>query len=241
MRRKAWITGSAGFLTMILVLLETGTVARLGASPSDYVCGDANGDLAANVGDAVSIINFIFKGGPAPNPIAAADANGDDQTNVGDAVWIINYIFKGGPAPQCDNPPVGSVVGHGDCKLALKGQTADSIPLNLDCLGYQYDGASLLDLQHINAAFNCCPRITAEIVVDSGLITITESDPLRGCKCICLFDVGYRIVGLPPGVYTIKIIGMYVCGTGPLEFTIDLTSPAVDTLCVDRSCGAWNP
>lgn len=67
----------------------------------DYVCGDANGDGTVNIGDAVYIINFIFKGGPAPSPLDAGDANCDHARNVGDAVYIINYIFKGGPAPCC--------------------------------------------------------------------------------------------------------------------------------------------
>jgi hypothetical protein len=66
-----------------------------------YVCGDANGDAAVNVGDAVYIINFVFKGGDAPNPIESGDANCDGQTNVGDAVYLINFVFKGGPNPCC--------------------------------------------------------------------------------------------------------------------------------------------
>ncbi|MEE9443763.1 MAG: serine hydrolase [candidate division Zixibacteria bacterium] len=65
----------------------------------DYKCGDANGDGDVNVGDAVFIINHVFKGGPAPDPIEAGDANCDDATNVGDAVYLINHVFKGGPAP----------------------------------------------------------------------------------------------------------------------------------------------
>ncbi|MFH1699190.1 MAG: hypothetical protein ABIE07_01270 [Candidatus Zixiibacteriota bacterium] len=65
----------------------------------DYICGDANSDLQANVGDAVFIINHVFKGGPAPVPIEAGDANCDDQCNVGDAVYLINHVFKGGPPP----------------------------------------------------------------------------------------------------------------------------------------------
>ncbi|MCK5125730.1 MAG: hypothetical protein KAR42_05700 [candidate division Zixibacteria bacterium] len=67
-----------------------------------YVCGDANGDETVNVGDAVFIINYAFKGGPAPEPVESGDANGDGQSNVGDAVYIINYAFKGGPEPDCD-------------------------------------------------------------------------------------------------------------------------------------------
>jgi len=64
-----------------------------------FVCGDADGDRAINVSDAVHIINYVFKGGPAPDPLCAADANDDDDTNIADAVYIISYVFKGGPEP----------------------------------------------------------------------------------------------------------------------------------------------
>jgi hypothetical protein len=77
--------------------------------PSSFVCdcmpGDANGDGSINVGDAVYLISFVFKGGPAPTPYAtcSGDANCDCAANVGDAVFIIAYVFKGGPAPcLCD-------------------------------------------------------------------------------------------------------------------------------------------
>jgi hypothetical protein len=63
--------------------------------------GNANGDASVNVGDAVYIINYVFKGGPAPPCLPQANANGDAAVNVGDAVYIINYVFKGGPAPIC--------------------------------------------------------------------------------------------------------------------------------------------
>ncbi len=61
--------------------------------------GDANGDGSVNVGDAVFLINFVFKQGPAPDPLLSGDANCDASANVGDAVYIINFVFKGGPAP----------------------------------------------------------------------------------------------------------------------------------------------
>jgi len=67
---------------------------------AQYICGDANGDGDLNVGDAVYLINFVFKGGPAPDPVCVGDANGDTDTNVGDAVYLINYVFKSGPAPE---------------------------------------------------------------------------------------------------------------------------------------------
>ncbi|MFH1699051.1 MAG: S8 family serine peptidase [Candidatus Zixiibacteriota bacterium] len=61
--------------------------------------GDANNDGNFNVGDAVYIINMVFKGGPGPVHPKEADANCDGQGNVGDAVYMINNIFKGGPLP----------------------------------------------------------------------------------------------------------------------------------------------
>ena len=63
--------------------------------------GDANSDGYVNVGDAVFLINFVFKGGPAPEPYEFGDANCDATVNVGDAVYLVNYIFRGGPPPGC--------------------------------------------------------------------------------------------------------------------------------------------
>jgi hypothetical protein len=81
-----------------------GQVTLIGKSnlvPQYYECGDANGDTHTNVGDAVYLINYIFKNGSSPNPNDAGDANADSKVNVGDAVYMINYIFKAGPAPHC--------------------------------------------------------------------------------------------------------------------------------------------
>jgi len=69
-------------------------------APPGYTCGDPNADLSVNIGDAVYLINYIFKGGPAPQPeLAAGDPNCDGSVNIGDAVYLINYIFKGGDMP----------------------------------------------------------------------------------------------------------------------------------------------
>lgn len=65
----------------------------------EHVCGDASGDQAVNIGDAVNIINYIFKGGPAPDPLCTGDASGDVAVNIADAVYLISYIFKSGPGP----------------------------------------------------------------------------------------------------------------------------------------------
>jgi len=64
-----------------------------------HTLGDANNDSAINVGDAVYLINYIFKSGPAPAAWKAGDANCDGLVNVGDAVRLINHVFKGAPSP----------------------------------------------------------------------------------------------------------------------------------------------
>lgn len=63
--------------------------------------GDANNDGNVNVGDAVYMINLIFKSGLMPTCKDEGDANDDCSLNVGDAVFLINHVFKGGAAPQC--------------------------------------------------------------------------------------------------------------------------------------------
>ncbi|MHC4676927.1 MAG: dockerin type I domain-containing protein, partial [Planctomycetota bacterium] len=63
------------------------------------MAGDANYDGDVNVGDAVYLINWIFKGGATPPNMIEADANCDGDPNVADAVYIINFVFRSGPPP----------------------------------------------------------------------------------------------------------------------------------------------
>ena len=65
----------------------------------DVKRGDANHDGMVNIGDAVSMVNYIFRSGPAPFTIESGDANSDTFLNMGDAIFVVNYVFKGGPAP----------------------------------------------------------------------------------------------------------------------------------------------
>ncbi len=73
----------------------------LGEGSCCVKAGDVNSDNAVNVGDAVYVVNYVFKNGPAPACRPQADANSDRAVNIGDAVYIINYVFKSGPAPAC--------------------------------------------------------------------------------------------------------------------------------------------
>lgn len=99
----AWVNGSASMMitdepAAIIPVFVGGHMLIL-----PYLAGDANHDGTINVGDAVYVVNYVFRGGPPPVPMESGDANGDGTVNVGDAVYLINYIFKDGP------PPVDSV------------------------------------------------------------------------------------------------------------------------------------
>ena len=62
-------------------------------------CGDANGDGQVDIDDVVSLITYIFSGGPPPNPVCIGDADGSTGVDIDDVVYLINYIFSGGPPP----------------------------------------------------------------------------------------------------------------------------------------------
>ncbi len=61
--------------------------------------GDVNIDGSVDVGDAVYLINYIFKNGSSPVVADWADSNADCHVNVGDIVYLINFIFRDGAAP----------------------------------------------------------------------------------------------------------------------------------------------
>lgn len=74
------------------------TVAAVNMA-SDFVCGDADGSAGVDIGDAVFMINYIFKNGTSPFPAMIGDANADGVLNIGDPVFLISYIFRSGPSP----------------------------------------------------------------------------------------------------------------------------------------------
>ena len=82
-----------------VLYLDAPALSCIDIDSDQFECGDANGDMSLNVGDAVYLINYVFKSGASPEPLCVGDANDDKAVNVGDAVYMINYVFKSGSAP----------------------------------------------------------------------------------------------------------------------------------------------
>ena len=183
---------------------------------------------------------FLMTGISLADGIECGDADGSGMIDIDDVVYLINYIFGAGPAP-CPEAS-GVIVGNSACKNHWK-SPVDSIPLNEDCIVYEYDGSGHLLLEHVNTALNCCPVILADITIDGFDIVIEELDSLEGgygCPCMCVFDIQYEFDNLEPGVYTIYVIEPYRCNGEPeIQFTADLTSAVVDSFCITRNCYPW--
>lgn len=176
------------------------------------ICGDINHNFRVNILDITFLINYLYKHGPAPAPLQCADVNGDGEINIKDISGIISFLYKGGQLNCSNSGPMGSIIGHSSCKDSMPSAKVDRDSLAGDCVTYNYNGSDLLTMKHVNAIFNCCPVIAANVQVIGDLILVREIDSLldEGCDCICRFDVDYRISNLPPGIYTIRFIEPYV-------------------------------
>lgn len=235
-RSKLFFHGTVIFLAFAVIVFPGNALA------DDYPPGDADGTGVVDIDDVVYLVDYIFAGGPAPVTPEAGDANCLDDTDVDDVVYLIAFIFSGGPAPCALENPSGSVVGHFGCKDFSTRLGTPPYHDTLDCLEWEYDGVSVLQIKHVNEGLNCCPVIVAEITVEGNVITIEELDSLDngGCYCLCLFDVDYEIVNLAPDEYFITVVEPYVpSDKEPLEFTVDLRTSPDGTYCVYRDFYPW--
>jgi len=67
--------------------------------------GDAEGDGAVDLSDAVFLIDSLFLGGPAPGCLESADGDNDGSVDLSDAIGILNFLFLAGAPPAPPGPP----------------------------------------------------------------------------------------------------------------------------------------
>ncbi|MCI0634455.1 MAG: FG-GAP-like repeat-containing protein, partial [Actinobacteria bacterium] len=80
-------------------------------APLAFRRGDANGDLAHDLSDAVFVLSYLFGGGASPGCLAAADVDDDGEVDISDAVAQLNHFFSGGPPPASPYPGFGDAPG----------------------------------------------------------------------------------------------------------------------------------
>ena len=64
--------------------------------------GDANGSMAVDVADVVSIVSYLTNGNPQPFIFEAADVNGDGNIDILDIVGVINIITNRDGLPDAN-------------------------------------------------------------------------------------------------------------------------------------------
>ncbi len=173
-----------------------------------------------------------------------ANCDGEGTVDIADLTALIDYLFiTFTPPAPCQNPgggPTGELIDYTGCKEFETGRVTAYTPPDQDCIEWGYDGESILSLKHVNAGFNCCPEITADIDIENNIITIEEIELEGICYCLCLFDIDYEIRNLPAGEYRIVVVEPYLPeGDEPLDFTIDISSAPSGSHCVDRSVYPW--
>lgn len=92
-------TALTGTTYAIYLAGQTGTMTKVAGFTyyQSYKIGDADGNGAVNVNDAVAVLKHIVGNGVLTgNRLLAADADGSGSVNVNDAVAILKYIVGNG-------------------------------------------------------------------------------------------------------------------------------------------------
>ena len=226
--------------------------AITGSSTDECDCGvwgDVTGDGLIDPMDVTYILNLVYRltdnlVQPPSCPYAAGDVNCDEAVDPLDVTIFVNMVYRGNSAGSCGNPcgnASGAATAWSGCKEFTLSKTTAPVSSNQDCIQYEYDGLGTLLLKHVNGGFNCgTDTVIPEISIGIGSIMINEDEEGDPAWCLCLFDVDYEIIDLPPGAYTIRINGLYLQeGDEPLEFTADLTSATAGEFCVPRTHYPW--
>ena len=94
------------YKTLRTNLTESEASTNVSTVPLTAQPGDANGSLAVDVADIVTVVSYITGDVPQPFVFGAADINGDGEIDVMDIVGIVNVIING--KYDADRAPVAT-------------------------------------------------------------------------------------------------------------------------------------
>ncbi len=72
-----------------------------------FIRGDADRDDTLTIGDAISILSYLFQGTATPECLDALDVVDDGAVNIGDAISLLGYLFSSAAAPVAPFPEEG--------------------------------------------------------------------------------------------------------------------------------------
>lgn len=111
------------------------------------------------------------------------------------AIFLAVLIFSAGceqEKPATSDTFEVTDISHTDCKSDDLSHTKRAVKNQL--IIYKAVNNSLLFVKHVNGVFNCCPKGFTVVAVNEGNeLIVTENENELGCKCICEFDLKYKI------------------------------------------------
>ena len=160
------------------------------------------------------------------------------------AGFVIFILFCACETNSRDNdlPGIsGKITSHSACKGLKSACSLNLIPDSLSCINYAFETSTgKLTIEHINAAFNCCPdSLYCKVGFSGDTVVVQEFEKKAGCKCNCLYDLHIEISGLAAKKYPVRIIEPYCGEQQPLIFIMDLTKNTEGMVCVNRSLYPW--
>jgi len=81
-----------------------GQTIRLSSAVAPFRRGDANLDGRVDVSDSITILSYLFLGGPTPGCLDAADVDDSGALDITDGHGVNVFLFLGGPAPPAPGP-----------------------------------------------------------------------------------------------------------------------------------------
>jgi hypothetical protein len=74
---------------------------------SRFIRGDADRDNSVNIGDAITILSYLFQGANASSCLDTMDIDDGGQVNIADAISLLGYLFSAGASPAAPFPSEG--------------------------------------------------------------------------------------------------------------------------------------
>lgn len=128
-------SGSCSFILPLIAAEDPNGVPELPEVPEDGVSlvpdglkvvfrhGDANGDDATDISDAMAVLSWLFRGGAPLVCADAADVNDDGSVRMDDAVMILMALYQDAPTGRSvpiNEPTVDLDEDDLDCQLEME-------------------------------------------------------------------------------------------------------------------------